>query len=539
MVNVIGRNIVWLVLNQLSTWAIALIVLIVVPDILDPAGFGVLNFALSYVAFFALVAGLGTSMYLVKEVARDHSIVGPWTYNAVVMKIVSVAVLSVVALVLAVALGNHGETLLLIAICCAGMLFSVVTEVLASALGGMERMVRAAIWLTVQVYFSAGVGILVVLLGWGVTAYAIVLAVATAIPMTACAIALWPLMRDHLHLDLRIWRRLIIGGAPLLVLASFNMVYGTVDVPILKGISGDEAVGWYSVAYRWAGMPIFIASAVVAAFFPQFSSEGATMSERFPRLVNRAVNLVLLVSIPGAVGIWLIAPSLIRDFYQPDYENSIVLLRILAIHVPLAAMDTVLATALIAADRLKRYVIVAGIAAVITVPAFVIAIKITEDRYDNGAIGASIVTVATEVFIMVGALVLRPKGVLDGPAIAANLRIVAAAAAMIPVLLLAGSLPLAIQIILGAVTYAAAALLFRAITLGDVRRILEQVLGAVSRRPTPAVVGMPHPDLEAEVAAEVTAEAEVEAEVEAEARASARAAAAADDDSPRSEYGDH
>ena len=196
MVNVIGRNIVWLVLNQLSTWAIALIVLIVVPDILDPAGFGVLNFALSYVAFFALVAGLGTSMYLVKEVARDHSIVGPWTYNAVIMKIVSVAVLSVVALVLAVALGNHGETLLLIAICCAGMLFSVVTEVLASALGGMERMVRAAIWLTVQVYFSAGVGILVVLLGWGVTAYAIVLAVATVIPMTACAIALWPLMRE-------------------------------------------------------------------------------------------------------------------------------------------------------------------------------------------------------------------------------------------------------------------------------------------------------------------------------------------------------
>ena len=264
------------------------------------------------------------------------------------------------------------------------------------------------------------------------------------------------------------------------------------------------------------------------------------MSERFPRLVNRAVNLVLLVSVPGAVGIWLIAPSLIRDFYQSDYENSIVLLRILAIHVPLAAMDTVLATALIAADRLKRYVIVAGIAAVITVPAFVIAIKITEDRYDNGAIGASIVTVATEVFIMVGALVLRPKGVLDGPAIVANLRIVAAAAAMIPVLLLAGSLPLAIQIVLGAVTYAAAALLFRAISPG--RCAAHPGAGAWSGRPAADAGGgrhaAPGPRSRGRRRGHRRSRGGGRGRGRA-ARASARAAAAADDDSPRPEYGDH
>ena len=537
MVNVIGRNIVWLVFNQLSTWLIALVVLIVVPDALDPAGFGVLNFALSYVAFFALVAGLGTSVYLVREVARDHALVGPWTYNAVVMKLVSVAFLSVMALGFAALLGNHGETLLLIAICCAGMLFSVITEVLASALGGMERMVRAAIWLTVQVYFQAGVGILVIALGWGVTAYAVVLAVSNAIPMIACAVILWPLVRPHLHLDRRIWRQLVIGGAPLLVLASFNLVYGTVDVPILKGISGDETVGWYSVAYRWAGMPIFIATAVVAAFFPQFSSEGATLTDRFARLVNRAVNLVLLVSVPAAVGVWMVAPTLIRDLYDPSYENTTVILRILAVHVPLAAMDTVLATALIAANRLKRYVIVAGIAALLNPAAFAIAIKITEDRYDNGAIGAAIVTVATEVYIMVCAFVLRPRGVLDARAISMNLRIVAASAVMIPVLLLADSLPLLVQIIIGAVTYGTAALLLRAISPEDVRRIVEQVLGAVSRRPTPAVVGMPHPDFEAQVAAEAVADAEVEAEVEAEARAKA-AATVADDVAQRPDYGD-
>ena len=68
MVNVIGRNIVWLMFNQLSTWLVGLIVLVTVPDLLNPARFGSLNFAL-FVGFFALAAGLGTSTYLVGEVA--------------------------------------------------------------------------------------------------------------------------------------------------------------------------------------------------------------------------------------------------------------------------------------------------------------------------------------------------------------------------------------------------------------------------------------------------------------------------------------
>ena len=131
-----------------------------------------------------------------------------------------------------------------------------------------------------QVYVQAGVGILVLALGWGVTAYAIVVSAATVIPMVACAVMLWPMVRGHMRLDWRIWRVLVVGGVPLLVLSSFNLV-GTIDVPILHSISGDEAVGWYVLAYRWAGTPIFIATAVVAAFFPQFSSEGATMTDRF------------------------------------------------------------------------------------------------------------------------------------------------------------------------------------------------------------------------------------------------------------------
>ena len=45
--------------------------------------------------------------------------------------------------------------------------------------------------------------------------------------------------------------------------------------------------------------------------------------------------------------------------------------------------------------------------------ACVLLIHWADNRYGNGAIGAALVTVATELFILVGALRLRPPGVLD------------------------------------------------------------------------------------------------------------------------------
>ena len=52
-----------------------------------------LNFATYYVAFFALLAGMGTPTLLTREIARDHSLVGRYVSNVVVLKLVLIAVL--------------------------------------------------------------------------------------------------------------------------------------------------------------------------------------------------------------------------------------------------------------------------------------------------------------------------------------------------------------------------------------------------------------------------------------------------------------
>ena len=100
------------------------------------------------------------------------------------------------------------------------------------------------------------------------------------IPVIGNGMALWPMVRSHLHLDRSVWKALVAGGFPLFLLLVFNQIYMTIDMPILNRIAGETTVGWYSLAWRWAGIPIFVASAVMASHYPSMSAHGADEGEQ-------------------------------------------------------------------------------------------------------------------------------------------------------------------------------------------------------------------------------------------------------------------
>jgi O-antigen/teichoic acid export membrane protein len=492
-VTYIKKNLVALLVSQVATWVISLFVLTVAPDYFGDEGFGAVTYALAYVGFFILAAGLGTSKFMTREVSRNHSIVGEWVFNTLVMKLILSLLLSAVAISLARLIGNTGVTLALIAIGCIGMVFTVLNEVAVGALGGMERMAKPALLATVQVYVASLGGLLVLFLGGGVVMYSLVVALAGVIPVVGNTLMLWPQVRGHLHIDITVWKIVAIGGLPLVLLSVLNLIYGTIDIPILKQIAGEDAVGWYGLAYRWASIPVFISAAVIAAFFPQFSAHGAAMTAEFTRLVNRAIRLVLFVAVPSAFGIALVAGDLIATFYDGNtYEPSVVLIQILAIHIPIAAMDTILGMSLIASDRQHKLLVLAGIAAVLNPVFCVFAIRATMSVFDNGAIGAAIVTVGTELFIMSGLLRVRSDGVMDRATVVAIVRCVAAGATMVPVLLLAGDLPLGVKVVAGVVCYVVASVAFGSISFADLQRAGRDVfetVGSIRARKIPAVVG--------------------------------------------------
>jgi O-antigen/teichoic acid export membrane protein len=494
-VNVIKRNLGWLLISQAATWGMSVLLLLVAPRKLGDHAFGQLSFAMVYVSFFELVALFGTGTFLMKEVARDASSMGRYVVNTVVMKLLLAGALISIALGLGMAFGFTRDMLLLITAYCIGMLFNALNNGLAGGLLGMERMGRPAMWDVARSYVGGVAGIVVLMTGGSLLTYALAFNLACAIPFVANGIHLWPELRKHWTIDLGIWRAVMVGGIPFFVWSALLVVYGTIDIPLLEGFSGSETVGWYALAYRWVSMPVFFAASVATAFFPALSASGVKLTESFSRMANRALQIVVFVATPAAVGIAMTADTFLHLLYGTEFQQAVPLMRILALHIPIVGVDIILGSVVVAADRQRQWVLVGLAAAVFNPLVNLAAIPLTQNLFDNGAIGAAVVTVVTEAILLAGAIRLRPEGVLDRATTRSLGKMMLASLAMVPVVLALHPYAIGYQVAAGALTYALASFALGTISVHDVASLVGPALRR--RRPPSGVTPWPPPSPDA------------------------------------------
>lgn len=472
----------------MATWGVTLVVLVVAPNYLGPEDFGIFGFSTALIAFFMMLASLGTTPLLIKLIARDSSIIGKYVRNAVALKLLLVTVLSGVAVLVAWLLGNTGETLVVVAIGCVGMLFAVLNDVFVGAFAGVERMGRPAMWGVVQVYVGSIVAVVIMLLGGGIVPVSIAFAAAWVIPFVANGRAIQPFLGESRHLDAGVWKALVVGGVPLMILHGLLRAYGTIDIPILQTITNNTTVGWYALAYKLVTIPIFIGSIATRAFFPQFSAHGKPPTAEFSRLVNRAVRLTALVAVPAAAGIAVVASDVVDLIYGQKFAGAVPIMQVLSIHIPSAAVGLILGSALVASDRQRGFVIVAAIAAVCAPFLYIVGIRWGVREFDNGGVGAAWATVVIEYGVLAGALVVRSKGVMDRPTALHCLRCVLAGLTMAAIVLAVDDVLLPARIIIGAIVYFVASLALRTVSRADIKRGMAMFSGVLSSRRR----GVPH-----------------------------------------------
>lgn len=466
--SVIAKNMAALFSTQLVTWTITAFVLIVAPRHLGPSDFGRLSFVWVYMGFFQLLAMMGSSTYLVKTIAREKEAIGLYLVNTLTMKLVVGGAMASASVLLGIALGYDRELIDMIAVAAAGMLLVVLNDTYISALQALDRIAVTAMWGVVGHVAGNAIGITMLITDRGPVLYLLPLSLGTLIPLAANTLVLRHELRGHARLDLGLWRRVARGGVPFLMWSGLLLIYGSIDVPLLRALADDATVGWYGLAYRWVSMPVFISTIVVTTMLPSLSSLWVSAKDAFASLANRGIRLVFFVSTPLATGIALVAHDLLTMLYQDEFDEAVPIMRILAFHIPVAAMDTVLGMTLIAADRQRRWVMVAAMAAVLNIVLNLPAIPLTVRLFDNGAIGAATTTVGTEVLMMLGAFALRPSGVLDRATLGFLLRTIVASAAMVPTVLLVDGAWLPVRILVGVVTFGIACI---ALGIVSIRRV--------------------------------------------------------------------
>jgi len=168
--------------------------------------------------------------------------------------------------------------------------------------------------------------------------------------------------------------------------------------------------------------------------------------------------------------------------YPGDFTNMVPLISILALHVPIVSVTIVIASCLNAIERQWSWVKIGVAAAVLNPLLNFPLVSLAERHYDNGAIGAAIVTVLTEAFMLAGGLALIPKSILGRASLQSSIRTLLAGCLMVGVMLPLRDVPLIGVILIGSSVYVGSCFFWEVITMAECKSLGTQLMRRASSK---------------------------------------------------------
>jgi O-antigen/teichoic acid export membrane protein len=466
----VTRNIAVVTAGQFLSWTAGSMLIVITPRFLGDTNVGKYTFAFSVTSIATAVILFGSITWLAREIARRPQDARHLAWNGMISRIPAILI-GVVAVVLFVEIAGYPQTTkAVVYVACITMALNAVGSVITAALQGLERMaMMSAVTVVERISLLAAVAFLLVYLDKGVIAYAAATVAAVGMSTLVRTVFFARVVGLRSSVDLGLCRALYRNGVPFLVWNLALIIYGGIDIIMLSLMDDEAVVGWYGLAYRFIAIPAFIPAAVTTALLPALS---AASGDEFNRLARKCADLLLVLTIPVML-FFVVGAGAIIDFmnYGSGFDNSVILMRILGLIAVPVAIGMLAGTALMATNKEGPWARVAIAAAVLNPLLNLIAIPYFAANFDNGAIGAAIITVITEVGVVSAALVLAPRGMFHSSNVRTGLRSMLAGVPMVGAMALALPFGLIPLMAAGGITYAVGAVAFGAVSISEIRTL--------------------------------------------------------------------
>ncbi len=438
------------------------------------AAVGIFVFAAAFVQIASLALDLGLDRYLIRIVAKDWERRHELASDVAALKLALSAPLVLVVLALSAVLGYEGTTQIAMLILSIAFILESLGRTVSSLLIARESGRPIAIAAMAQRLSAAGLGIVLLVLGYSVIAVALAYAFGAIVGLAFS----WVLMARTIGVPR--WtparsRFSSVAAASLPFAAEdvFTVLLFKVDAVILALLTTEAAVGIYGAAYRVFEATLVIPYALLRAFSAMYVYLERTTEPTIQGTFSRSIKLALAGLLPLSVSFALLAEPLLVAAFGEEFRDAADPLRLLAPAVAMLGIVS-LSNAVITSRRDPR--IVLYMTAAITVLNVALNLVLIPPYEATGAAAAMLIS---ETFFSIGALSIATRTVggvkwvrmLAGPLIAAA----AMAALIVP---LAG-VPL-IALAAGALAYSGVLYAVERVTspadvefaLGLVRRVL-------------------------------------------------------------------
>ena len=427
--------------------ALGVVSIAVLTRYLGPEDYGKYTLALMYMQLFGVLADVGLFTTVVREISKDPERTEELVGNTIALRLV--LSIAVIALAAAVSLLLPYDHQVRVAILLAGapLLIGMLTTSFVAVLQARLRMGRAVIGDVIG--RAVSLGLVLAVAGFDLGFYAVLGAAAGGALATLLVTSwlTWQFAPVRPRVQPEVWRGLLKSAIPLGLALAINALYFRADTLIISLYEPYSQVGLYTLAYRVLELALVVGTVFLNSTFPVLSEAVARDPARARRTIEASTEVCVVLGAPLVAGGLVLAPQIIELAGGDDFKDAAEPLRILLAAGALAWINGVFGYALIARDR-QASALWLNVSAL----AFNVGLNfLLIPRY--GIVVAAIVTVASELLILVGSYWLMRRYYDFFPMPRTLVPAVLAAAVMGGVLWLADAAPLPVLVALGAAVY--------------------------------------------------------------------------------------
>lgn len=321
-----------IVFSEMVGFGLHFVVTILVARYLGAEGFGKYSFVLALVWVFQLIADLGLSKIMVREISIKKDTL---EYQLGVTKsLIWMLSLVVYGLIVLTANVMNCETDVRNAIYIMGL--AVIATVHAvgysSVFRAMEEMEYNGIGFVVHKVCLLGLTVIVIYYKGGLVEISLAYLISNVVLWFGYYITICVrYSKPRIIIDVQAWRYFIQECLPIGIASILRKISLQVDILILAAIASTAAVGLFSAPYKIIQSLSILPETLTIALFPLFSRLAQCSYRALFDVYEKNLKFMCLLSVPIVIVLSILPQSIILLIYGDRFSNAHIALQILSI----------------------------------------------------------------------------------------------------------------------------------------------------------------------------------------------------------------
>lgn len=400
----IAKNTSYFTLALIVQKIISFAYFMVIARALGPEDLGKYYFAISFTTIFAIFIDIGLTNVITREVAKTPEKAQKFLGSVLAVKI-PLSIISFLAMALFINFLGYPElTKQLVYISSISMILDSFTLTFYAISRGFHNLSYESIGSIIFQLVILITGLFVLRENLGLIWLIATLALASVFNFLYAFILLnkkWK-VKIIFEYDKIFIKSLIAITIPFSIYAIFQRLYTYLDTVFLSVLAGDKYVGIYQVPFKIIFALQFLPMAFTASLYPALSSYWHNNKEQLAITFERAMNYLIIISLPIAFGIIILADKIVLLF-KSGYSEAVLPLQITMVSLVFIFLNFAVGSLLNACDKQKINTI--NMAVVLITSIILNIVLIT----NFNAVGASITVLFTNLLMFILGMRIVPK----------------------------------------------------------------------------------------------------------------------------------